>query len=120
MTSMMRVVPLAIDLVLVLVFAAVGRASHGEGLSGILVTAWPFLLACLLAWVVIAALGDQGHGLRAATVLWLVTWLGGMAIRVAAGGTAQGAFVVVAGAFLALVLYGWRLLRLAVRGRRTA
>ncbi len=36
-----------LDLVLVLVFAIIGRASHGEALTpvGILVTGWPFLVA---------------------------------------------------------------------------
>ena len=42
---------LATDLVLVVVFAGIGRSSHGESLSGIFVTAWPFLVGALLGWL---------------------------------------------------------------------
>lgn len=113
----MRVVPLAVDFFFVLVFAAIGRASHGLSALGILSTAWPFLLACLVAWIIVASLGDRGFGLRAAVVVWLVTWLGGVGIRLASGSTADAAFIVVAGLFLALFLWGWRLVRHLV-GRR--
>ena len=37
------IVAAVVDAALVLVFALVGRASHGEGLLGILTTWWPFL-----------------------------------------------------------------------------
>ncbi|WP_367113118.1 DUF3054 domain-containing protein [uncultured Tessaracoccus sp.] len=95
--------------------------SHGLDLLGILATAWPFLLACLGAWVVLGVLGDRGYGARAAVVSWLVTWLGGLGIRLLAGDTAQGAFVVVAGIALAVLLFGWRgVHRLVRRGRASA
>ena len=43
-----------VDALLVLVFAAIGRASHGEDAIGFLLTAWPFLGALVV-----------GHGLAA-------------------------------------------------------
>ncbi|NLE98262.1 MAG: DUF3054 domain-containing protein [Propionibacterium sp.] len=117
----MRVVPLAVDLIFVLIFAAIGRASHGLSALGILATAWPFLLACLVAWVIVVALGDQGFDLRSALVVWLVTWLGGIGLRLVSGTSAEAPFIVVAGLVLALVLWGWRLVRfLVTRRRRTA
>lgn len=106
---MMRVVPLAVDLVFVLIFAAIGRASHGLSALGILSTAWPFMLACITGWIVVAALGERGFGVRSALVVWLVTWLGGIAIRLTAGDTAETAFIIVAALVLALLLWGWRL-----------
>lgn len=100
---------LGVDLVLVVVFAAVGRASHGESVAGTFLTAWPFLVACVAAWVVLLVLGDDGLGWRAGLIVWLVTLIGGMAIRVAAGDTAAVAFIVVAMLFLGATLLGWRL-----------
>ncbi|HMS37868.1 MAG TPA: DUF3054 domain-containing protein [Arachnia sp.] len=117
---MSRIGPLLLDLVLVAVFAAVGRASHGEGVAGVFVTAWPFLVACLIAWLVLGVLKDDGVGLRGAAIVWLVTWAGGMALRVSAGSTAQSAFLVVAALTLALFLGGWRLIAWLLRRRRPA
>lgn len=115
---MIRVVPMVVDLVLVLVFALIGRLSHGLDAIGILVTAWPFLAACAVAWVIISAIGDHGHGVRPGLIAWLVTWLGGLAIRIVSGDTAEWSFMIVAGSFLALFLLGWRLVRhLVVRWR---
>jgi len=120
---MVRLGWLLIDLVFVVVFAAVGRASHGESITGTFLTAWPFLVACLVAWVVLLILGDDGLGWRAGLIVWLVTLIGGMALRVAAGDTAAVAFIIVATIFTAVTLLGWRLIGLRVaagRARRTA
>ena len=48
-----RVRALAADVVLVLLFATIGRASHREGLSvaGVLEVAWPFLAALAVGWL---------------------------------------------------------------------
>ena len=106
--------------VAVIVFAAVGRASHGESVAGTFVTAWPFLVACAVAWIVLALLGDDGRGWRAGVIVWLVTLIGGMALRVAAGDTAAVAFIVVATLFLAATLFGWRLIARLIDRRRAA
>ena len=99
-------------------FAAVGRASHNESVAGTFLTAWPFLVACLIAWLVLGVLKDDGVGLRGSAIAWLVTWAGGMALRVSAGETAQPAFMIVAALTLALFLGGWRLIAWLVRRRR--
>lgn len=109
---MNRMVPTVVDLLLVLVFAITGRLSHSEGLTlvGVLETAWPFLAACIFAWIILGLLHDAGRGPRAALVVWLVTLFGGMGLRILAGGGAAAPFVLVAAATLGLLLGGWRLL----------
>lgn len=119
---MVRILPAAIDLVLVVIFAVVGRASHAESLSvaGVAQTAWPFLVACLIGWVVVSLLDDSGYGPRAALVVWLVTVLTGMGLRIVAGDTAELPFVLVATGFLFSAFFGWRLVARLVRRRQAA
>ncbi|MGO1385481.1 MAG: DUF3054 domain-containing protein [Arachnia sp.] len=116
---MVRILPAIIDLVLVLIFAVVGRASHAETLTvlGIAQTGWPFLVACVIGWLVVSLLDDDGYGPRSALVIWLVTVLGGMGLRITSGDTAEIAFVIVATLFLFSALFGWRLLARLIRGR---
>lgn len=100
---------LAIDAVVVVVFAAIGRASHGEDLgpAGIAATAWPFLVAVLFGSLLGSRLGGD-EWWRQGLVVWLVTAVGGMALRVASGTSAAPGFIVVGSVFLALFLVGWR------------
>ena len=118
---MHRLLPLLVDLVLVLVFATIGRRSHAEGLTlaGIADTAWPFLVACLLGWLASRAWRDPLHWRRAVPV-WLITVVGGMLLRRLSGDTTQLPFVVVATLTLALLLLGWRLVVRLVRRTPTA
>ena len=117
---MARVGWFLIDLACVTAFAAVGRASHGESVLGTFTTAWPFLVACTVAWATLLMLRDPGIGVRASLIVWLATLAGGMALRMAGGDTAAPAFVMVATLFLALTLPGWRLVRHLVAARTTA
>lgn len=119
---MVRILPAVIDLVFVVIFAIVGRASHSEGLSvvGIAETGWPFLAACLFGWAIVSLLNDSGYGPRAALVIWLVTVLGGMGLRIVGGATAELAFVLVATLVLFSSFFGWRLVVRLVRGRKDA
>lgn len=119
---MVRILPAGIDIVLVIVFAIIGRASHAEGLSvsGIAQTGWPFLVACLGGWVVVGLLNDSGYGPRAATVIWLFTLLTGMGLRILSGDTAELPFVMVAASFLFSAFFGWRLIVRLVRRRSTS
>jgi len=119
---MVRILPAIIDLVLVLVFAVVGRASHAEGLTvtGIAQTGWPFLAACIVGWIVVNLLDDNGYGPRSALVIWLVTVLGGMGLRIVGGDTAELPFIIVATLFLFSSFFGWRLIARVVRRRSGA
>ncbi|MGA4668452.1 DUF3054 domain-containing protein [Propionibacteriaceae bacterium Y1923] len=103
---------IVVDLALVVVFAVIGRASHGGSLGpgAIFGTAWPFLTACLVAWAVMLIRKRDHLGIGAGIFVWFITWAGGMFFRVSGGDTAAIPFVVVAAAVLALFLVGWRVL----------
>jgi hypothetical protein len=113
-----------IDVVLVVVFAAVGRGSHGENvLVGLAGTAWPFLLGLLVGWVtgLLAYRGrfDARRIAPGGMVIWAGTLGVGMLARAVAGQGTAPSFIVVAGVVLALFLLGWRALAiLADRHRR--
>lgn len=101
-----------VDLVLVVLFTVIGRASHSESLtpSGIVATAWPFVTALLVAWAVMLLRKREHLTLGAGTFVWLTTWIGGLALRVIGGDTAAVAFIIVAGVTLLVFLVGWRLI----------
>ncbi|GGA63372.1 hypothetical protein GCM10011490_12480 [Pseudoclavibacter endophyticus] len=104
---------IAVDVVLVVVFATTGRASHGETLTpwGIADTAWPFVVACLAAWVLVTvARWPHARVFPSGLVVWAATLAGGMGLRVLAGDTAATAFIVVAAITLAVLLLLPRLL----------
>jgi hypothetical protein len=118
----------ALDAGCVLVFVVIGRASHakGETPGGIASTAWPFLAALAVGWLVIGWPAARGWRHPAALVpagltVWGTTVALGMAARVIAGQGTAGAFIVVALVFLGLFLVGWRLLwNLAAQLRATS
>lgn len=118
----MRYVPAVIvDVVLVLVFAVIGRASHDENAGGFLLTAWPFLVGLLIGHVVAALLPRrprQPWSLVWGIVVWLITVAAGMLLRIASGDTAELPFIIVATLTLGVFLVGWRALAGLVRARR--
>ncbi len=100
----------AADVVCVIVFCAIGRRSHAEGLTlgGIAETAWPFLAGTTLGWL--ASRGWQRPAALVPTgvVVWVCTVAVGMLLRrVSSQGTATS-FVVVATLTTAVLLLGWR------------
>lgn len=107
---MPRIVALVIDILFVICFATIGRASHSEALTigGVFGTAWPFLVGLAIGWAAIAALKLPTTGVKAGGVLWVATLALGMLFRVLAGGSTAFAFIAVAGITLALFLIGWR------------
>ncbi|MFD6817100.1 DUF3054 family protein [Microbacterium sp. NPDC059771] len=120
----MRYLPaLIVDAVLVLVFAAIGRASHQEDPAGFLLTAWPFLVALLVGYAVALLLPARPRrpwSLAWGAVVWVVTVAGGMLLRVLSGDTAEVPFIVVASIVLGLFLVGWRGLAALVRRLRAS
>ncbi|GAA3026578.1 DUF3054 domain-containing protein [Microbacterium dextranolyticum] len=115
------VVSAAFDVVLVVVFAAIGRASHGEDVwGGLAVTAWPFVVALVLGWLVVRAWRAPDAPVRTGLAVWAVTVAGGMVLRAVSGQGVQVAFIIVAAVVLLLFLVGRRALtRLIARvGRR--
>ncbi|KHL03427.1 membrane protein [Sinomonas humi] len=117
------VLALAGDVVVVLVFAAMGRGFHGEAnpVVGVLSTAWPFLVGAAAGWALPTVR-------RRPTALWpsgVSVWLGayviGMVLRALTGQGLAVTFLIVALCFLGLFILGWRVLARVLRrvaGRR--
>ena len=101
----------------VLVFAAVGRLSHAEGVtaSGVLEVAWPFLAGGALGSLA-GRIWLRPASLRSGVAVWAGTLVGGMLLRAITGGGVQVSFVLVAAVVLAVLQLGWRAVtRLALR-----
>lgn len=115
----MRRIAVGLDVVAVVAFVTIGRASHdhGETLPGVLSTAWPFAVGAAAGW----ALTRRADPVSVPTgALQCVTTVAvGMILRVVAGqGTAPG-FVIVSLGFLGLFMVGGRwLLRTGARRLR--
>ncbi|QSE90063.1 DUF3054 domain-containing protein [Rhodococcus pseudokoreensis] len=105
---------LALDVVLVIVFCAIGRRSHDEAnaLTGLATTAWPFLSGLAVGWLATIALyRDKFDALLivpTGIVVWLSTLVVGMLLRVVSSQGTAFSFIIVAGTVLAVFLVGWR------------
>lgn len=112
---------LALDAVFVVIFAMSGRSQHGEAttLAGVWHTAWPFLLALLVIWLLARAWRKPTAIVRAGIPVWLGTVALGMLFRAwLAGGGVAVSFVLVATGVLGVMLVGWRLIAALVRKLR--
>lgn len=111
------------DLLLVVAFAALGRASHndpvlGEGGLGLAQTAWPFLVALGAGWIVTLAFRKPLAPLRTGVPVWLITVLGGMLLRTVSGQGTAAVFIIVATLTLLFLLVGWRVVAAFVAQQR--
>jgi hypothetical protein len=109
-----------IDLLAVIVFVIIGRASHGEGILGLLVTLWPFAVGLLVGHVLALVLGQrEARSIRwAGVVVWISTVVVGMVLRAVSGQGVQLSFVIVTVLVLAALLLGWRLVAWLIARRR--
>jgi peptidoglycan/LPS O-acetylase OafA/YrhL len=101
---------LGADVIGVLVFCAVGRRSHDEGLSitGVATTAWPFLTGTVIGWLASRAWRRPTAVVPTGVIVWLCTVVVGMVLRKASSAGVAASFVVVAAAVTAVLLLGWR------------
>jgi peptidoglycan/LPS O-acetylase OafA/YrhL len=109
------------DFVLILLFAAIGRDTHqrADAITGVFLTAWPFLAGAALGWLVARA-WRRPLSIPSGVAIWLGAVAGGMLLRAMTGQTVVLAFVIVALLSLGLALVGYRaLLALAGRLRRS-
>ena len=109
---MSRALPAVLDVVLVVLFAAVGRRSHAEGLDvgGILRTAAPFLVGTAAGWLLASITLDSGpRTLAFGAVVVVCTVVLGMIFRRVAGEGTAWSFVLVATVVIGVLLLGWRL-----------
>lgn len=115
---------LVVDIVLVVVFAVLGRRSHDSilDLVGIAGTAWPFLGGLTAGWFLTAWLYrdkfDAYLAVPTGVIVWIVTLVGGMVLRAVTGQGTAVAFIVVATIFLGVFLVGWRFAAMLVQRAR--
>ena len=110
MLRLQRPAWLAVDVLGVLVFCAVGRRSHDEGLSatGVAATAWPFLTGTVIGWLASRGWRQPTAVVPTGVVVWLSTVVIGMLLRKVTSAGVAASFVVVAATVTALLLLGWR------------
>ena len=98
------------DVVCVVIFCAIGRRSHAEGITvaGVAHTSWPFLTGTVAGWAL-------SRGWRRPTalnptglVVWISTVVIGMLLRKASAQGVAVSFVIVASTVTAVFLLGWR------------
>jgi hypothetical protein len=101
---------LTADVIAVLVFCAVGRRSHDEGLNitGVATTAWPFLTGTVVGWLVSRGWRQPTALVPTGVTVLLCTVAIGMVLRKASSAGVAASFVVVASSVTALLLLGWR------------
>ncbi|MCR2783865.1 MULTISPECIES: DUF3054 domain-containing protein [unclassified Microbacterium] len=111
-----------LDALLVIAFAALGRASHESDAFGLglITTAWPFVVALVVGWLVLRAWRRPAAPVRSGLGIWAITVAGGMLLRVLSGQGTALPFVIVATLTLLFLLVGWRLIAAAVRRPRRA
>lgn len=107
---------LLLDLLMVVVFAAIGRRSHAEGLTvtGVAATAWPFAVGTAAGWAASGGWRAPTSVVATGVPVWGATVAGGVLLRRATGQGAPASFVVVTTVVLGVFLLGWR----AVAARR--
>lgn len=99
--------------ILVFIFAGLGSHDQQATLGNLLLTAWPFLVARMVA---LPAVRGRAEALWPGGVIaWLVTWALGMGLRALTGGGTALAFVLVSLGMIGLLFLGWRLLSAVVR-----
>ena len=113
---------IVIDAALVVVFCVLGGLSHSLGepdaVPRIVFSIWPFLAALIVVHAVALATNVDASRVLPGTLVWLVTFGGGMALRALTGQGTAWAFVIVAAVTLAVFLIGWRLINVVVQRRR--
>ncbi len=115
-----RIVPLALaaDVVAVVVFAAIGRSSHGESgdILGLIGTAAPFLIGLGAAWATPIVRADPTRW-KAGLGALVGTVLVGMLVRAGFTGWPPLIFVAITLGSLAVLMLGWRALSQMVADR---
>ena len=105
------------DVAVLLLFATIGRVSHGETISlgAAFGTAWPFIAGCLASgWLLggygkAAQGGDTGAAAAAAAKTWALGIPAGLLLRSATRGyLPDPSFIAVSMAVNGVLLVGWR------------
>jgi hypothetical protein len=110
------------DVVAVVVFCAIGRRSHAEGITvaGVAETAWPFLAGAALGWLLSRGWRKPTAVAPTGIAVWVCTVVVGMLLRKATSAGVAASFIVVASVATGVLLIGWRLAAAAFRTRTRA
>lgn len=104
------------DAVAVLAFTLIGIASHdGSFVAAFGRVVWPFALAAAIGWAVTRAWQDPARVWPTGVLIWVVTVVGGLALRGVSGQGLAWSFALVTAIFLAITMLGWRALTTALR-----
>ena len=108
---MKRYVAGLLDIVLLLIFVAVGRKVHGhrQTISGFASTAAPFLSGLVIGWLLARGWKRPVELFPTAVVVWISTVVIGQVLRLIVGQGSAMPFVLVSLGYFALTLIGWRL-----------
>lgn len=109
-----------LDLLLIIIFAFIGRASHGESAAGVAVTAWPFIVGLAVGWALTRAWQHPFRVRWTGLLIWPVTVVVGMLFRSVSGQGVQLSFVIVTAVVLGVFFLGWRVVAGVLRRRRGA
>ncbi|HZZ45581.1 MAG TPA: DUF3054 domain-containing protein [Pseudonocardia sp.] len=109
------------DTLAVVVFAAIGRRSHQEGLAvlGVLEVAAPFLLGALVGWLA-GRVWRAPLGPRNGVVVWLAASVVGLIVRATFTHRLPPTFALIATVSLAILILGWRAVGFAAARTRRA
>jgi hypothetical protein len=106
--SRTAVLAVALDMIVLIGFAAVGRRSHGEGgaLAETLTVAWPFVVA----WLAVAGASRALIQIApvAAAISWIAAWPLALILRAFSERGDAPSFAVVALVVPLVALTGWR------------
>ena len=108
-----------VDVLCVVLFCAIGRRSHAEGVtvSGVADTAWPFLVGAAVGWLISRGWRRPLAIAPTGVTVWLCTVAVGMLLRKANSGGVAVTFVIVASLVTAILLLGWRAVAAVLTGR---
>ncbi|MFK0006129.1 DUF3054 domain-containing protein [Paenarthrobacter sp. NPDC090520] len=98
------------DLILILVFAAIGRDAHARGdiIGGAFLTAWPFLVGAAAAWLALRVWSRPFALWPSGVAVWMGALIGGMLLRALNGQSVVLPFVIVALLALGILFLGFR------------
>ena len=98
------------DVVCVVIFCAIGRRSHAEGitLAGVAHTSWPFLTGTVAGWALSRGWRRPKALNPTGLAVWVSTVVIGMLLRKASAQGVAVSFVIVASTVTAILLLGWR------------
>lgn len=105
-------IALGADAVCVVIFCAIGRRSHAEGVTvaGVAETAWPFLTGTAGGWLLSRGWRRPRALMPTGLIVWVSTVVVGMTLRKLTSTGVATSFVVVATTVTGALLLGWRAL----------